>query len=317
MFLVAGEALYDVFPTGAADDRGQVALRAVPGGSPFNVAIGLARLGQPVGFLSGISDDPLGEGLAGRLRAEGVSDRYLLRRPEPTTLSLVGLSPEGAPRYTFYAGGADTAPGPDGMPALGPEVAGLHLGSYATVVPPVADALAALAARLRDRLVTLDPNVRIGVVPDPAAWRARIEALLPHAAAVKASDEDLGLLWPGRAPAAIAADWLARGPRLVVVTGGRSDVLVFHGAEAFTVAPPPTEVADTVGAGDAFQSALIDGLLLSGVRSPADLAALPVAAVRRVIERCARAGAIACTRRGAEPPFASELPRDLAGEPGS
>lgn len=318
MFLVCGEALFDVFVSGPAGTDRALTMRGVPGGSPFNVAIGLARLGAPVGLLAGISTDALGQQLVARLRAEGVSDHYIRPRPEPTTLSLVSLRGDGAPDYTFYGrGGADTALTAQEMPALGPEILGLHVGSYALVVSPMADALPALVAQAAPRLVTLDPNVRAGIVADPAAWRARIEALLASVAAVKVSDEDLAALWPGRELEAVAADWLGRGVRLVLVTRGRKAVVAFHGTARFCVVPPRIEVIDTVGAGDAFQSALIDGLLRLGVRTGDDLSSLSTDRVRHVVERCAWAGAITCMRSGAEPPLRTDLPIGLSCDHGT
>lgn len=307
MFLVCGEALYDIFarPDGEA---GRLAMQAVPGGSPFNVAIGLSRLGVPTGFVSRLSTDVLGEALAARLEQEGVSLRAVARCSTRTTLSLVNLKADGVPAYAFYGPGADAALTVADLPDLGPEALGLHIGSYAIVVEPIADALAVLAARAAGRLVALDPNVRLPVVGDLAIWRARIEALLPSVGVVKASEEDLGLLWPGRHREAIARDWLTRGPALAVITQGAEGASAYlSGREAIRVDAPVVPVVDTVGAGDAFQAALIAGLLERGVRGRDDLAALQASAVQRVLARCVLAGALACTRRGADPPRRNEL----------
>jgi fructokinase len=309
MFLVCGEALFDVFVSPEADAEGRLGMQGVPGGSPFNVVIGLARLGTAAGLLAGLSEDPLGRRLEERLRQEGVATDYIVRRPERTTLSLVNLRSDGAPAYSFYGDrSADTSLSARDLPALGPEIVGLHLGSYSIVVPPVADAMAALAAQARSRLVTLDPNVRLGAAPDAAAWRARLENLLPHAGVVKASDEDVALLWPGRDIEEIAGDWLSRGPRLVVITRGPHGASAFHGGQRIDAAVPTVDVVDTVGAGDAFQSALIDGLLAAGVRAPGDIAGLSPRVVKAVLGRCVLAGAITCTRRGAAAPRRDELP---------
>ena len=106
MILVCGEALLDVFAT--AETRTGLTLEANVGGAPFNVAVGLARLGQPVGFFGAISTGFAGERLMRALIAEGVSAQAVLRVDAPTTIALVGLDAHGVPSYAFYgAGGAD------------------------------------------------------------------------------------------------------------------------------------------------------------------------------------------------------------------
>ena len=220
MFLVCGEALFDFFlESEAGPASATYAARA--GGSPFNVAIGLTRLGQEAGLLTGLSSDLLGQRLVQVLEAEGVSTRYAIPTDRPTTLSLVGLDAAGVPAYQFYDNGsADTGVEAGDLPALGPEVIGLHFGSYSLAATPVGDAMAALARGKGGRFVSVDPNVRPTVEPDMAVWRARLDVLLPLADLVKISAEDLELLWPGKAAEAFAADLVAAGVCLVVVTDG-------------------------------------------------------------------------------------------------
>ena len=200
MFLVCGEALFDFF---LESEEGPAAATyaARAGGSPFNVAIGLSRLGQHAGLLTGLSSDLLGQRLAQVLAAEGVSTAYAIATDRPTTLSLVGLDTAGVPAYQFYDNGsADTGVTEADLPALGPEVSGLHFGSYSLAAAPVADAFAALARGNRERFISVDPNVRPTVEPDMEVWRARLAVLFPLADLVKISAEDLALLRPGLRP---------------------------------------------------------------------------------------------------------------------
>src|SRR5687767_12326544 len=95
MILVCGEALIDLFVGEPSDS--QLATEAVAGGSPFNVAVGLARLGRSTAFLSTLSDDAFGTFLAARLAGGGVSDTYLRRCAERTTLSVVATALDGQP----------------------------------------------------------------------------------------------------------------------------------------------------------------------------------------------------------------------------
>jgi sugar/nucleoside kinase (ribokinase family) len=107
MFVVCGEALFDVFATG--DTPTGMAMDARVGGSPFNVAVGLARLAQPVSFLSQVSRGFLGERLMRALAAEGVQTATVQRSDAPTTLSLIGLDAQGVPSYSFYEGSPTAA----------------------------------------------------------------------------------------------------------------------------------------------------------------------------------------------------------------
>jgi fructokinase len=308
MFLVCGEALFDLFVEPAAEFDLRFDGRI--GGSPFNVAVGLARLGRPAALFTGLSTDFLGQRLAAALTADGVDTRFLLRKAAPTTLSLVGLAADGTPSYAFYGrGAADRSVEPSEIPELGPEVAALHLGSYSLVARPTADAFAALAAReARRRLVSLDPNVRLNVEPDLEVWRARIAALVGHADLIKASSEDLSPLCPGRPLETVAEDWLGRGVRLVVVTRGAEGAVAFTGRARVTLSGEAVEVVDTVGAGDAFQAALLCALDELGLASRAGLESLDEPTVRRCLAFASRAAAIVCSRRGAALPVRRELP---------
>lgn len=308
MYVVCGEALFDVF---AGEERadGSLALDARAGGSPFNVAIGLARLGSPVGFLAGLSRDPLGERLATRLAAEGVDTRYLVRSDRLTTLSLVGKTAEGTPAYTFYGiGAADRSLTAADLPYLPHDVTGLHLGSYSIVAQPTADALAALAEREAGRrLISLDPNVRPTVEPDMRTWRRRIEVLARTATLIKVSSEDLELLWPGKSTDEVAARWLADGVSLVVVTQGENGAAAHTRHHSVASSAIQTKVVDTVGAGDSFQAALLHALASMNLVSKAELAGIGRAEMTSLLAYSNRAAAIACSRRGADLPRAAEL----------
>ena len=308
MFLVCGEALFDFFlESQSGPAAATYAARA--GGSPFNVAIGLRRLGQASGLLTGLSSDLLGQRLRQVLEAEGVSTKYAIPTERPTTLSLVGLDAAGVPAYQFYDNGsADTGVEAADLPALGPEVLGLHFGSYSLAAAPVGDAMAALAGGKRGRFVSLDPNVRPTVEPDMDVWRARMAVLFPLADLVKISAEDLELLWPGKRAEALAADLVAAGVSLVVVTdGGEAAHGWTSGGLAARATPPKVKVIDTVGAGDTFQAALLARLMRDPAGPKATLAGLDTKGLASLVDYAARAAAITCSRRGADLPRAAEL----------
>lgn len=306
MFLVCGDTLFDFFlESEAGPSAATYAARA--GGSPFNVAIGLARLGTSSAMMSGLSRDMLGQRLGAVLAAEGVSTDYIIPTDRPTTISLVGLDAAGVPAYQFYDS-SDTGVEPGDLPPLGPEITGLHFGSYSLAKAPVADALAELATRHRNLFISVDPNVRPTVVPDMSVWRARLDKLFPLADLVKISAEDLELLWPGRSADSFADDVLRRGVKLAVVTDGGETA---HGWAAggihASATPPKVTVVDTVGAGDTFQAALISRLLRHPEGPAAALQALDPSGLGAILDYAARAAAITCSRRGADLPRASEL----------
>ncbi|MFT3973071.1 MAG: carbohydrate kinase [Amaricoccus sp.] len=306
MFLVCGDTLFDFFLESEAGP-GAATYAARAGGSPFNVAIGLARLGRPVAMLSGLSRDMLGQRLGAVLEAEGVAGTYMIPTDRPTTISLVGLDDKGVPAYQFYDS-SDTGVTPVDLPELGPEITGLHFGSYSIAASPVGDAMAALALANRRRFISIDPNVRPTVVPDMDIWRARLDVLFPCADLVKISAEDLELLWPGRSADSFADDVLRRGAKLVVVTDGGEAAHGWTARGAHASATPPTvTVIDTVGAGDTFQASLIAQLDRHPEGPVAALDALDRDGLARVLDYAARAAAITCSRRGADLPRASDL----------
>jgi len=307
MFVVCGEALMDVYvrdstPTG-------LLLDARVGGSPFNVAIGLARLDQPVQFLAGLSMDVPGERLMQSLRDEGVGTALVVRSAAPTTLSVVTVGHTGVPSYAFHGhGAADRVLDASALPALPAEARVLQFGSYTTVVEPVGSALRGLAARERDRrLVTYDPNVRLNVEPDIGRWRAVVQEMAALAHVVKVSDEDLGLLHPDESPAQVAARWLDAGARLVVVTRGATGSEAWNRRGHATAQSLLVDVIDTVGAGDTFQAALLTWLAEHDALSADGLDALDVQQMAALLRFGARAASITCSRRGADMPRRDEV----------
>ena len=306
MFVVCGEALWDLF---GRESAAGLSFDARVGGSPFNVAVGLARLDQAAALLTGLSTDRLGERLLEALEHERVSTSCLRRIHRPTTLSLVDLGPDGAPVYAFYGeNAADRSLAADDVPPIGADVWGLHAGSYSLVADPTGSSLLALFGREKGRrLLSLDPNVRLTVEPDLGVWRARIDAFVELCDLVKVSEEDLGLLYPDRPAADIAAAWLGAGAALVIVTHGPAGATAFGGFGQMAEQGRPVKVADTVGAGDSFMAATIAHLAETGARTPDALSALATADVRRLLAFASDAAAITCTRRGADLPRRIEL----------
>lgn len=309
MFVVCGEALMDVFAVG--DTPTGIALDARVGGSPFNVAVGLARLAQPVAFLGALSRGFLGERLLRALRDEGVDTAATTRVDAPTTLGLVGLDAQGVASYAFYGeGGADRQLGLGALDSLPARIDAIHLGSYATVVEPIASTLRALVEREHSRsLIGYDPNIRLNVEPDLARWRDALRWMLPRVHLLKVSEEDLALLQPGVGMRQFAAEALAQGVRLVVVTRGGAGARAWTVSASIAVPAVAVAVVDTVGAGDTFQAALLTWLAEHGRASIDALGAMSSIQLREALQFAVGAAAITCSRRGADLPRRAELDR--------
>ncbi|WP_431081606.1 carbohydrate kinase family protein [Pseudomonas thivervalensis] len=311
MYLVCGEALFDFFSETEADGpASQVNYKAIAGGSPFNVAVGLRRLGVESALFAGLSTDYLGRRLQQVLLNEGVSARYLLDFDAPTTLAMVAVGANGSPHYSFRGEGcADRQLSLAHLPDLAPEVRGLHVGSFSLVVQPIADTLLALVQRESGRrLISLDPNVRLNPQPDIELWRSRIATLVEYADLIKVSDEDLSLLYPGIEPQAVIEGWLGHRCQLVFLTRGGQGATVFsrqHGTWALPACP--VKIADTVGAGDTFQAALIAWLTEQQLDSAEGLQTLTREQISAMLAFAIRAAALTCGKTGPDLPYRQQL----------
>jgi len=297
----------DVFDAGATATG--VTLDARIGGSPFNVALGLARLGQGVAFCGAVANGFLGERLMRSLEDEGI-DRTLVQRVDaPTSICVIGLDARGVPAYDFYGErGADRRLDESVLAHLPAATRALHVGSYAMVVEPVGTTQRALVERAhRHTLISYDPNVRLNVEPSLQRWRDTLAWMLPRTHVLKVSEEDVGLLFPGQAADALAAQWLARGPRLVVVTRGGDGSLAFSAMARSQAEAVAVDVVDTVGAGDTFQAALLTWLAERDRLSIEGVTQLDSTALQDLLGFATRAAAITCSRRGADLPRRSEV----------
>lgn len=308
MIVSCGEALIDFVPAHAA--TGETAYVPRPGGSPFNTAITLGRLGASTGFLSSISNDFFGSQLVSALRASNVDTRYVGRIDRPTTLAFVDLA-SAEPQYAFYDTGAAAhfwAPTID----LDAEVTTLHLafGALLPIDEPAGGNYLELFERNRGRrILTLDPNVRQTVIAGREdAYRARLHSLLALADVIKISTADLAWLDPQLAPAAAAAAWLVAGASLVVVTaGGDGSTAYARGGRIVRCPAQKIVLVDTVGAGDSFMGALLAGLDSNGVRTVGQLADIESVTIEKIVAFATRVAAITCGRAGADPPWRADV----------
>jgi len=309
--IVVGEALVDVTLAGAPSAQGALAMTARAGGSPANVAVGLARLGVAASFAGRISRDPLGAFLRGQLARSGVDTALCVDAPEPATVAIVGVDDAGGAAYSFHVEGtADWQWQPAELPA-NESGAAVHTGSLAIALEPGASVIADWVARQRaggEVLVSLDPNVRPALVLDLPGYRRRLEGLVAQAHLVKVSDEDLAALEPSAEPLELARAWAALGPELVVVTHGAGGSTALRpGGEAVHCDAVAVAVLDTIGAGDAFTAGLLAFLAGRGALRVGVGEVLDSAALLDALAFAGRVAAITCTRAGADPPWRAEL----------
>ncbi|GAA4194704.1 carbohydrate kinase [Streptosporangium oxazolinicum] len=295
----AGAALV---PGGARDE---LVLRVLPGGGPANTAVALARLGTATRFLGRLSGDSFGALFRAHLGASGVDLTGCVDAAEPSTLAVATLDASGRARYSFHAdGAADWAWSAAELTAerIG-DVSCLHTGSLALVRAPGAEVVEeALAATATRATISVDPNVRAALV-DPAVYRERMPRWCALADMIKLSDDDLEHIHPGEPVEGVCDSWHEAGVRLVVVTLGPLGALVSVGGERATVPTPPTEVVDTVGAGDSFTAGLLHRLRASGLLG-GRLDRLDLDLAVDAATFAARVASLTCSVAGANPPWA-------------
>ena len=297
--LVIGEALIDVVLR-----NGRVAGEHV-GGSPLNVAVGLARLGREVDFLTRIGTDDYARRIREFVETAGVHVVPGSDTAERTATARAVLDEAGSATYSFDIDWQLSGTAPVPPPLV------VHTGSIATVLEPGCLATAALVDTYHtSATVTFDPNIRSALITDADAARDRIDRLLEKADVIKVSDEDLRWIDPRRSPEQIGEAWLALGASIVVVTLGAEGALAMCAAGNVRVPAPRVEVVDTVGAGDAFMTGLVDALWthdLLGAPRRAALAGVDTDTLTATVRAATLCAAVTVTRAGADLPDRAAL----------
>jgi fructokinase len=292
--LVIGEALIDI-----VERNGELIGEHV-GGSPLNVAVGLARLGRGVDFLTHIGDDDRGRRIADYVKGAGADLVAGSVTAGHTPTALAALDESGKAQYTF-----DIDWQLSGTPEVSPPLVA-HTGSIATILEPGCRATVALLdAYHPSATISFDPNVRPGLISDDEQARTRIDRLVERSDVVKVSDEDLHWIDPNRTPEQVAATWLSLGPAIVAVTMGEHGAFALCEAGIARVPARPVDVVDTVGAGDAFMTGLIDALWsldLLGAGHRRDLRRVSVDALTGALQTAALSSALTVARAGADLP---------------
>ena len=269
--LIIGEALIDIV------DNGNETIEHV-GGSPANVAVGLARLGVSTTLLTQIGRDARGELIASHLRQAGALIDPTSWKDSPTSTARATLAADGCAHYEFSV--RWDAPGPVSASANV-----VHTGSIALFMQPGGDAVLDLLSQLTlPSIVTVDPNIRPALIGSREQALPRFEDAVRIADVVKLSDEDADWLYPGKSLGEVLQRVCGLGVKAVFVTRGSQGATGAVGGERFDVPAFQVDVVDTIGAGDAFMASLLraaatedDFLTLAGAKSAAIEAAAAAA----------------------------------------
>ncbi|MCL2762461.1 MAG: carbohydrate kinase [Treponema sp.] len=314
MIICCGEALMDLVQIPL--DKGQGFL-PLPGGSSFNTAVAIGRLGVPVQFLGKISTDFFGDIIIKHLRDNNVGDKLIVRTDANTTLAVVNIGENQAPRYAFYTDGTSvplliSTDLPSVLPA---ESSCIVFGSISMTMEPVASTIETFIGRYQadhSPVVSFDPNVRPFKIKDKEAYLNSFEKCIAASTIVKLSAEDYAFVYPGFEPEQVLRKILSLGPRLAICTMGSSGAMALLHSEGnvIRVSAPAVETAvvDTVGAGDTFHGALLSWLETKGKLSRPALAGLSETELYNALCFANKAASIVCSRRGADPPAMAEIP---------
>lgn len=284
-FAVFGESLVDITRI-----DGSVHVR--PGGSPLNVAVGLARLGADVEFATSIGRDPSGAAIRAHLAAAGVDLAPGSLEGTSTSVAEASIAADGGADYRF-----DLAWDPAGVPTG--RAAAAHFGSIAAVLDPGAQRVLDWVGAVRDEaIVSFDPNVRPSITGTGPALRDAVNLAAARADIIKASAEDLGFLGDANLP----ERWLDAGATVVIVTdGGHGARLATH-AGSIHVPARVAKLVDTIGAGDSFMAGLLWSLGAGHLLDRGALAAASIDELARHVRFAAGCAAVTVSREGADPP---------------
>ena len=304
--LCFGEALIDCLQTGQteADGISLPQFTHFPGGAPANVAVAVAKLGGRAFFGGQVGQDSFGNFLKAAMVRYGVDVSQLHQHPTaPTALAFVLLDSDGERSFSFYRNNtADLlfeAEQLDWNAFATPGI--LHLCSNTLTTDSMTQATMSIIQDAKERgwKVSFDVNFRRNLWENPGLAPARIEAVIANSDVIKASGEEIKMLFPQHNLAALIQGWCEN--RFVVITDGGDAVTCYFGASISRFEVPQVKVVDTTSAGDSFVGGLLYRLSL--------LSSWSEKSFNQAITYAVRCGAITVTRPGAYPalPWANEL----------
>ena len=322
MIICCGEALIDMVR--APIPGSKEGFLPLPGGSPYNTAIAIGKLGAPVKFLGRFSTDFFGEALSKRLRENNVGEDLTVRSGQNTALAFVKPEKGKEPHYIFYTENtADRSLSVEDLPAKLPaDTRCILFGSISMTMEPIASAIEALIMREGTRksadqmdgapVISFDPNIRPFMIKDRNAYIERFERWIAESTIAKISSLDFGFIYPKLNPEQALHKILAMGPRLAICTLGPKGALALlrrNDGNVTKVSAPTVNlpVVNTIGAGDTFHGAFLAWLELNGKMSRSALAGLSETDLYDALFFANKAASIVCSRKGTEPPSRKEV----------
>ena len=307
MLIACGDALIDFVPTRSVE--GREAVMPAVGGSCLNVAIGMARLGAPTGYVGGISTDLFGRMIADHATASNVALDLATRSDHQTTLAFVRIV-EGESHYAFYDAETATRSWTYRRGSIRFDtIEAIHVGSTTLANDQgAAETKALIADAWASSTISFDPNCRPNLVKDKPAYLGRMTEFAGSADLIKMSDVDFAYLFGEEPYPQRASTLLGQGTSLVVITRGNNGAIAWHAqAGQIEVQAPKVEVADTIGAGDSFQAALLLALYKQDRIARPRLKDMGADELRRALSFAANCAGLTCTRPGADPPWSHEI----------
>ena len=308
MILCCGESLIDMIPI--ENTSNEVSFTPLAGGAIFNTSIALGRLNVPVGLISGVSSDFLGQKLVNELSNSNVNTEYLIRKDNPTTLAFVSFK-NGHANYTFYdENSAGRSVNISDILDIPEFISTLYFGGISLCVEPAANAYEKLFHQEVNKKITfLDPNIRKGFVIDEASYRYRLEKMISSCDILKVSDEDLSWIIPLDIDIKSKVNQLIKlGAKIIIVTkGAKGASAFFENKYEIKVPAESVDIIDTVGAGDTFNAGFLAKLSQLDLLSKEKINNLNPEQMTKALNYGVKVASITVSRKGANPPFLNEV----------
>lgn len=265
-FLALGEAVVDLISSGIVSSlKDANSFQRFLGGEVTNLAINMAKLGNTAALGTCLGDDGFGDYLRNGIREAGVLEHWIQHTAlAPSTIITVARQTQ-TPDFIIYRGA-------DALLRLTPALEqavdlsrSVHTSAFALSRNPARDTILSLIkhAHQEGKLVSFDPNYHPRLHPDRQDYLAILKETFSYVQVTKPSlDDGTRLFGPGYSPMDYVKMYLDLGARLVVLTmGGDGVILASSQGECCKLEPNPISVVDVTGAGDAFWSGLLSGLL--------------------------------------------------------
>lgn len=308
MLAVIGENVVDMLP----EHNGLY--RPCLGGSPFNVAIAAARQQQQVSYISPLSKDAFGQQFSAYLKKNGANYGLNYFSQCPSAMAVISIDTKLQPQYSLYRRGiADRDISAETQTAALPANCNvLHLGSLALEsedAPRITQVVS--AAKATGIQIALDINVRLKAVTNAEAYRAFVLQMIKQSDYIKASDEDLALLFEDEdlSEAVSLVRHSAPSAMLALTEGNKGATLYWQQHHITLPVIAATPFVDTVGAGDTFWANLLVSLIKQGLPKAGDVS---LDILRHCLQRAMLAASLNIATKGCNPPTRDELDHALA-----